>query len=382
MLRKVIFWFHFCLGAVAGVFVFLMSLTGLLLEFESQITTWFQRRAVADPGAAPPLDADAMIAAARAAGAHAGQALVLAADPGTPASFSAGRGAGTLLDPYSGAVLQGAGDGAQAFFQKVMFFHRWLSLDGMNTTGKLVNDAANLLFLGLVISGLYLWLPPLWKWTRLKMSLFFRRGLPSAQARHYNWHQVFGIWALVPLFLVVLSGVVMSYSWANTAIYTLIGEAAPQQSGRGRPGGDTLPAEYSAKTLAGTPLSWTALVEDAAVAVPGWKTASIALPAPDAAYVQMTLDAGNGAQAWRRQVLILDRSSGEIVAQSGAASQSLGGRIRAWMRWVHTGEVYGLPGQVIGALACIAAMMLVYTGWSLGIRRLGRMARKRATRRA
>ncbi len=52
-------------------------------------------------------------------------------------------------------------------------------------------------------------------------------------------------------------------------------------------------------------------------------------------------------------------------------------RLLATVRFGHTGEYGGLPGQVIGALASLGACMLVYTGLSLTIRRLrARLQRK------
>jgi len=49
---------------------------------------------------------------------------------------------------------------------------------------------------------------------------------------------------------------------------------------------------------------------------------------------------------------------------------------RALVRFGHTGEYSGWVGQVIAALASLGACFLVYTGFSLSIRRL---AAKRRT---
>jgi uncharacterized iron-regulated membrane protein len=54
------------------------------------------------------------------------------------------------------------------------------------------------------------------------------------------------------------------------------------------------------------------------------------------------------------------------------ADGSLGQRLRAFVRFGHTGEYGGWPGQIIAAFASLGACVLVYTGLSLAIRRLAR----------
>jgi uncharacterized iron-regulated membrane protein len=40
-----------------------------------------------------------------------------------------------------------------------------------------------------------------------------------------------------------------------------------------------------------------------------------------------------------------------------------------WMRFVHTGEYYGVLGQTIAGIASAAGILLVYTGFALALRR-------------
>jgi hypothetical protein len=59
------------------------------------------------------------------------------------------------------------------------------------------------------------------------------------------------------------------------------------------------------------------------------------------------------------------------------SSISPGRRLRTWLRFSHTGEAFGIPGETIAAIASAAAMFLVYTGISLAIRRLLRSMQRR-----
>ena len=45
---------------------------------------------------------------------------------------------------------------------------------------------------------------------------------------------------------------------------------------------------------------------------------------------------------------------------------------RRWVRFLHTGEALGLPGQTLAGLASAAAALLVWTGLSLALRRFMR----------
>jgi uncharacterized iron-regulated membrane protein len=70
-----------------------------------------------------------------------------------------------------------------------------------------------------------------------------------------------------------------------------------------------------------------------------------------------------------RAQLSLDRASGEVVKWEPYSSQSLGRRLRSWLRWVHTGEAGGIAGQTVAGLASAGAAVLVWTGIALAWRR-------------
>ncbi|WP_238365893.1 PepSY-associated TM helix domain-containing protein [Mesobacterium pallidum] len=371
MFRPILFWSHLVAGFVAGVFVLLMAVTGVILTYESQIVDAVVASAVDAPAGAEPLDADAL---ARASGAQPGQALLLSADPTEPAGLAQGRRS-VPLDPYTGEAMTDAGAGTQAFFGAVTSLHRWLTLSGSSEIGGGIIGAANLLFGFLLLSGAYLWLPRIYRRSQFRLRLMFQRDCKTTQARDFNWHHVLGFWAMIPLFVIVLSGVVMSYSWANQALFAVVGEEAPVR--RGPPTGAGPSTGIDGGTLSGPALPLATLVGIAAMEVPGSNTARITLPEATAATVAITMDRGNGRQAAQQTRLVLDRESGEILSEDSGDAGTLGSRLRGWMRFAHTGEVYGVIGQTIAGLASLAAALLVWTGIAMGYRRLTRMAQRR-----
>ena len=86
--------------------------------------------------------------------------------------------------------------------------------------------------------------------------------------------------------------------------------------------------------------------------------------------VTVTIDSGTGGQPQRRGQLTLDRATGTIVKWEPFSSNSPGRRLRTYLRFGHTGEVFGVAGQTIAGLASLGAVALGYTGLSLAIRRL------------
>src|SRR5262249_7328639 len=117
---------------------------------------------------------------------------------------------------------------------------------------RAITGACNLAFLFLVVSGFFLWWPRTWTWGHFKNLLSFRRGL-TPKARDFNWHHVIGFWSALPLAVVVFSGVVMSYGWANDLVYRAMGEAPPAPASP-RSGG---PASGASRPAIATPLQWT-----------------------------------------------------------------------------------------------------------------------------
>ena len=93
-------------------------------------------------------------------------------------------------------------------------------------------------------------LPRIWSRIQFKQVLWFRRGLPG-KARDFNWHNVFGVWALVPLFFIVLTALPMSYPWANDLVYKMtkaLFENADEIA-VGHPKGSELDPEYSVASI-------------------------------------------------------------------------------------------------------------------------------------
>ena len=374
MIRKALFWLHLSIGVLAGAVILLMSVTGVVLAFERQIIAVAEQGLRATPeqislGAQP---ISALVASAAADEERPASAILLRSDPAAPLAISFGRGRTVFVNRYTGRVL---GEGARrlrAFFDANMHLHRWLALEGdRRELGKAITGGANLAFLFITISGAFLWIPRRLSRSAFRNVTLFRTGL-QGKARDFNWHNVLGIWSFLPLVFIVFSGSVISYPWMSALVYRAFGDQAPARAGSSRPAASDLGTAEIDRL-------WKVALGEASRITPDWRTMSLRLPVPDGEPARFAVDRGSGARPDKRSQLAIDATSGVVVAHETYAAQGPGHRARAWLRWIHTGEAGGVPGQIIAMLASSAAVVLVWTGISLALRRLARSIRTRRT---
>jgi uncharacterized iron-regulated membrane protein len=94
-----------------------------------------------------------------------------------------------------------------------------------------------------------------------------------------------------------------------------------------------------------------------------------------------TIDRGDGGQPHLRSTLTIDRNTAAVVRHETFSDLSLGRRIRNTMRFAHTGEVLGIPGQTVAGIVSAGGALLVWTGLALAWRRF-RAWRSRRSRQA
>lgn len=374
-IRKIIFWCHLAAGVFAGLVILVMSVTGVLLTYERQVTYWADTRdyQVVRPSATSErLPPEALLAKVRETQSAAPSALTVRSDPGAPAQVNFGRERTLYVNPYTGEALGEGAPGVRAFFHVVTDWHRWFGAGSESrAVGRAVTGACNLAFLFIVASGIYLWWPRKWSRPVLRSVTWFRRGL-RGRTRDFNWHNTIGFWSAIPLFIVVLSAVVISYTWAGNLVYRLAGEEPPARSGpppaapAGNAGQQRRESDsVTEASLAGLNLVWPRAEQQ----VDGWQSISLQLPTKPEVPLTFTIDQGNGGQPHKRAQLTLDRKNGEVVKWEPFSGYTLGRRLRSYLRFAHTGEVAGVIGQTIAGLASAGAVLLVWTGLALTWRR-------------
>ncbi|HEX8246863.1 MAG TPA: PepSY-associated TM helix domain-containing protein [Pyrinomonadaceae bacterium] len=367
--RKVLFWLHLTAGVTTGIIIFIMCVTGVILTFEAQIKDYAEsnvRYVAAPETGAQKLTPTELFTKLREAKPDAKPSgLTLKADPSASAAFALGREGTLYMNPYSGEILGGDAKGVSNFFRFVTDWHRWLGASGENrAAGRAVTGFSNAAFLVLAITGIYIWFPRRLGWQNFRAVIFFRRGL-RGKARNFNWHNTIGFWSSLVLIILTVTGMVISYQWAGNLVYTLTGSEVPQQQPAPPPPQNQPNRETNPVVPANLDELWTR----AAQQTEGWEFITLRVPTSAEAPVVFTIREGKELNPFASSTATFSAQNGEITKWEPYSGYSTGRRVRSWMRFAHTGESFGIVGQIIAGLASLGGAFLVWTGLSLALRR-------------
>lgn len=374
--RSVIFWIHLLAGLTAGAVIFVMSVTGIAIAFEEEILEWQDRKVsriniTGPPPADPPLAIDELTRRIQQQdpGFHIASVAVFR-DPLRAWAFYSEEGALLHVNPHTGATRESQAHEVHEVIHKLEEWHRWLGAsDGLTSSGRLVTGVCNLAFLVLCVTGLYLWFPRGWSWRSLRPLLILKRGA-RGKARDYNWHAVFGFWSLPVLLVLSASAVVISFEWGHRLVFTMAGEEAPQSRGYGMM---AVPAPVvPTPPQNAQPLPLEQVIDQVASAFPAWDSITLEdltpqTGAPQPLEIGVTVPYFMPSRAYIP--VKSDPYTGAILQAVHFEERSAGLQARIWIRFLHTGSAFGLPGKVIACLATTAALILVWTGFSLSWRR-------------
>jgi uncharacterized iron-regulated membrane protein len=381
-LRTVIFWLHLLTGLTAGVVILTMAATGALLAFEPQLVERAERSLWTAPPPRPDasrLGLTALVAAAQERrGGERATTVTVRADPDSSVRVGFGRDGALFVHAYTGAII-GPASKTHDVLQVVEDWHRWL---GSRDLGRPITGVCNLAFLGLALSGPFLWWPRAWSRPALRAVTLLDVRL-RGRIRDFNWHNSIGFWCAPVLIVLTLTGAVMSYTWANDLLYRLTGNEPPppgggaaagrpdnRSAGLARPEGERRRGSDGERRGGETPgADLDAFYARAAGQTPNWVALTLRVPQRAGAPVTVFVQEPATWHPNPRSVLTLDGRTAEVVKWEPFAGANAGRKLRALVRVLHTGEVGGVIGQAIAGVASAGGSVLVYTGASLAWRR-------------
>jgi uncharacterized iron-regulated membrane protein len=386
LFRKVLFWMHLSAGLFAAIVVVIMSVTGVLLTYELQLQQWEAGGTVAVPASPETerLPLEALIVAAGSGRMEPPSTIAVSSNPAQAVTLSWGREATVMVNPYTGELIPEGPTTIRDGLSTLRSWHRWLGQEGESRDfGKSITGVCNMAFLFIVVSGLYLWMPRKWSLNTVKAVALFKSGL-AGKARDFNWHNVIGVWSMIPLFFIVFSGAVISYPWVSDLVYTAFGEEAPVRRAPGGPGGapgagGAPRGEREERTPpAVDDLNFAAYIARATEAAPGWRAIRINMPRSAGEPVSLAIDKGSGRQPHLQSTLTVDQETAEVLGVETFSDQTPGAQARRLLRFAHTGEVGGVFGQTLAGLVSAGAIVLAYTGIALAWRRFRAWMARRA----
>ncbi len=338
---------HRWLALVTAAFIAVVAVSGGLLVLEGPIGR--ARQPHVTP-AGSPLSLDTLVqrAGTKAGGGRATM-MLLGDSPELAwsvvlASPSPGRGGGggasVLLNQYTGAILPEPTGPAPlvAFMRKVHLLHTQL-LAGR--TGSTIVAVVTFVALFLVLSGIVVWWrEKLW---RVNASASWKRI-------NFDLHHSLGIFSAVVLLMITSTGLWVHFGNVDDWMRKLNRSPTPR-----------IPTQPPAEP--GTPiLSLDSIASVARAAVPGAAIMNIQLPPGGKAPGMVQLKYPEDHTPAGRSRVFIDKYRGTVLLTMSTRTAEAGQHMIDIKRALHTGDVYGLPTQILWMLGAFLLATQAATG--------------------
>ena len=372
-MRKIFRNIHLWLSVPFGILITLICFSGAALVFEKEVMELCHRELyfVKKVEAAPlPMEQLMTKVAATLPDSVSVTGVNISSDPerAYQVTLSKPRRASMYVDQYTGEIT---GKYERAPFFNFMFrMHRWL-LDSMKQDGgifwgKMIVGTSTLMFVFVLISGVVVWWPRTRKALKNSLKIVANKGW---RRFWYDLHVAGGMYALVFLLAMALTGLTWSFQWYRTGFYKTFGvevqpsmwhgNAAANSTAKGgkREGREGRGAHrYSPYT------NWQQVYEQLAEANPDYKQISVSDGSASVAVPRFGNQRGTDRYKFNSR-------NGEITETTLYKDLDNSGKIRGWIYSVHVGSWGGMLTRILTFVAALIGASLPLTGYYLWIRK-------------
>ena len=376
-MRKIFRNIHLWLSVPFGILITLICFSGAALVFEKEVMELCHRELyfVKKVDAAPlPMEQLMTKVAATLPDSVSVTGVNISSDPerAYQVTLSKPRRASMYVDQYTGEIT---GKYERAPFFNFMFrMHRWL-LDSMKQDGgifwgKMIVGTSTLMFVFVLISGVVVWWPRTRKALKNSLKIVANKGW---RRFWYDLHVAGGMYALVFLLAMALTGLTWSFQWYRTGFYKTFGVEVQPSMGHGNAaanatakGGkrDGKPEgregrgahRYSPYT------NWQQVYEQLAEANPDYKQISVSDGSASVAVPRFGNQRGTDRYKFNPR-------NGEITETTLYKDLDNSGKIRGWIYSVHVGSWGGMLTRILTFVAALIGASLPLTGYYLWIRK-------------
>ena len=369
-----------------------------MLVFENEVNEWFRRDLYyVETVKESPLPMDKLLekVATTLPDSVSVTGVSISSDPGRAyqVSLSKPRRASLYVDQYTGEV-KGKSE-RSGFFMFMFRMHRWL-LDSMNPGnegifwGKMIVGVSTLLLVFVLISGIVIWWPRTRKALKNSLKITATKGW---RRFWYDLHVAGGMYALIFLLAMALTGLTWSFPWYRTAFYKVFGVEVQQRAAQGheqksdaqkrntklaahrekkREGNEVRKGERSRR-----PENNHSDMYSVTSPFVYWQEIYDKLRRQNPEYKQISISSGTASVSFNRfgNQRASDRYSfntdnGEFTETSLYQHQDKSGKIRGWIYSVHVGNWGGMFTRILTFIAALLGAALPLTGYYLWIKRL------------
>ena len=397
-MKKIFRKIHLWLSVPFGLIITLVCFSGAMLVFENEVNEWFRRDLYyVETVKESPLPMDKLLekVATTLPDSVSVAGVSISSDPGRAyqVSLSKPRRASLYVDQYTGEV-KGKSE-RSGFFMFMFRMHRWL-LDSMNPGnegifwGKMIVGVSTLLLVFVLISGIVIWWPRTRKALKNSLKITATKGW---RRFWYDLHVAGGMYALIFLLAMALTGLTWSFPWYRTAFYKVFGVEVQQRAAQGHEQKsdaqkrDTKLAVHQEKKREeneGRKGERSGRAENNhsdmySVTSPFvyWQEIYDKLRRQNPEYKQISISSGTASVSFNRfgNQRASDRYSfntdnGEFTETSLYQHQDKSGKIRGWIYSVHVGNWGGMFTRILTFIAALLGAALPLTGYYLWIKRL------------
>lgn len=402
-MRKIFRNIHLWLSIPFGILITLICFSGAALVFEKEVMELCHRELyfVKKVEAAPlPMEQLMTKVAATLPDSVSVTGVNISSDPerAYQVTLSKPRRASMYVDQYTGEIM---GKYERAPFFNFMFrMHRWL-LDSMKQDGgifwgKMIVGTSTLMFVFVLISGVVVWWPRTRKALKNSLKIVANKGW---RRFWYDLHVAGGMYALVFLLAMALTGLTWSFQWYRTGFYKTFGvevqpsmghgnaaanatakggkrEKSPEgRSGRHgnrgeKPEGRGEHSESREGRKRSPYTNWQQVYEQLAEANPDYKLISVSDGSASVALPRFGNQRGTDRYKFNPR-------NGKITETTLYKDLDNSGKIRGWIYSVHVGSWGGMLTRILTFIAALVGASLPLTGYYLWIRRLMKRKIKR-----
>jgi uncharacterized iron-regulated membrane protein len=346
-LRRALFHVHLWLGVVAGLYIFVVCVTGAALVFRIDMQRALHPDLFTPSAPGPAADPVAIMESVTKA--YPGETLSGIDAPTTErptylAYTSRGNDFRTLLlDPVTASML---GEIPKTSFVRTLQDLHFDLLGGR--TGRVVNGIGAAALALMCLTGLVIWWPGRLNWRRSLIVDFGRNW------KRINWdlHSAVGVWTLA---FVLMWGVTGVYFAFPSAFRSTVNRISPITKVRTPQSGVRDGREA---------LSWRALVDEAQRHAPGQYVARVVVPSSEkAAFLVQFSPVRPTPLGADLKAVYLDQYSGAMLTPAAAPPRTAGDIIMAWVGPLHVGNFGGDAVRVAWLLLGLAPGLLFITGF-------------------
>jgi uncharacterized iron-regulated membrane protein len=354
-LYRTVWLWHFYAGLILAPVLLVSAITGLLYIFKDDVRDALNSQAVFVSPDEPALDPETLVATVQRN--HGGiEKLTIPAEANRSWIVRLGSKSqhdhetqegkeGFHVHPATGDLL-GPVVKEPAFFKTILGIHRRL-LSG--TAGRIVIELATSWAIVLMLTGVYLW----WPKKPGGQGVWWPRWTGKSYAVFRDWHAVAGIYLMMPLLFILVTGLFFTYVW---------GSGYKWLQGKDTKSFFEPPKEARATRSTVTAGVLNHFVERARQRWPGFDL-ELTFSINKEAIWTIVPQTSRGPK--RQGMMALDPGTGEVVAERDLSELSWLTQLRMWAYPIHTGGVWGMTSKMVAALSCLALIGLSGSGLAM-----------------